>query len=125
MSRFFSLPVWLRSTSDADYVEAIRQRVRRGSRAAVFGAVSAVLCILAAIRVGQSVLSVFQEEHRFPTAEIAPGMALGLLAGAVSGCLISLAVVQLSLALRFVCGFRTEKLLLKYYDLAAGVKCEK
>ena len=125
MSKFLSLPLWWRAKSDADYVERVRKQVRMGKKAAVFAVFMALLCGVAAIWVGQAILSLFQEGRQFPALEVALGMALGLLAGGVSGFFLSIAVVQISLAARFVYGFRTEKLLLKYYDLAASSEREK
>src|SRR5207247_4906232 len=114
MSKFSSLSLWWRAKSDADYVERVRKQVCMGKKAAIFGVFMALLCVVAGIWVGHAILSVFQEGRQFPALEIAPGMALGLLAGVVSVFFLSIAVIQISLAASFVHGFRTEKLLLMY-----------
>jgi H+/Cl- antiporter ClcA len=122
MIKILSLPLWWRVKSDAEYIETVRKYVRIGKKAAVFFIVVSLLCGLAAIWVGNMVLKSFSEGHGFSASEIAPGMALGLLVGGISGFFLFVAVLELGLAMSFVFGYRTEKLLLKYYDLASRPK---
>lgn len=122
MIEILSRPLWRRVRTDAEYIESVRKQVSIGKKAAVFSAVVSLLCFVAAMWAGNAILRSFSEGHGYSALEIAPGMALGLLVGAVSGFFVFAAVLQLGLAMSFVFGYRTEKLLLKYYDLASSPK---
>ena len=122
MIKILSLPLWWRVKSDAEYIETVRKYVRISKRVAVFFIVVSLLCGVAAIWVGNLILRSFSEGHGLSALQIAPGVAFGLLVGAVSGFFLFVAVLELGLAMSFVFGYRTEKLLLKYYDLASSPK---
>jgi hypothetical protein len=122
MIKILSLPLWWRVKSDGEYVDVIRRFLRSGKRAAAVCGTVSILCLVSALWVGNSILRSFAGGHGFTAMEVTPGIALGLLVGGISGFLITAAVLEGGLALSFVFGYRTEKLLVKYYDLASSPK---
>ena len=106
--------------SDADYVERLRKQMRFAKRAAIFGLIVAPLSFAAGIFFSAIIWREFDPGHVTRWADVAPGAAIGVMVGTVSGGCVFWSVLQVMLATSLFHGFRTEKLLLKYYDQATA-----
>ena len=119
MIKILSRPLWCRVKSDAEYIETVRKRVRIRKRVAVICGVSSLVFFVAAIWVVNLFLGLFSEGHRLNASAV---RVLGLLVGGLGGFLVSAAILHLAFAMNFLFGYRTERLLLKYFDMASSTK---
>jgi len=119
MKQFFSMPSWWRPKSDEEYARWIRRFVKMQKGMAAFNLAVALLCFGAAIGFGYSLLNIVAHPERLTFLELTPGIALGFLIGLMSGLFVFLGAIYVGVFLSFLLGFRTERLLLKYYDLAS------
>ena len=126
--RILSRSFWWTKKSDEEYVELVRRQIRFENKGAIFGVIASLLAFASAVVFGYLLLNAFTEfdkGHRFMFWEVTPGIALGIFVGLFAGFFCFIGIVELCLAMSFMKGFRTERLLLKFYDQAAAKKLDE
>jgi len=119
MKNFLGLPPFWGSGSDEEYVEYVRRLLKVSRAAKVFSLCLAMLWF--AMGFGVPLAIIYWMDH--PPESIVswedtqPGLWLGWFLGSVGGVCIWLGFIPLGIFLNRLNGNRTEKLLLKYFDM--------
>ena len=118
MMKILSLPLPWVKRSDEEHIELVRRQIRLGEKGAVAVLLFALLAFAAALYFGCVLWGMFAEPLGARFLEVTPGLGLGVIMGMIAGVLSFFGIIELGLAATLWFGFRTEKLLLKYYDMA-------
>ena len=118
MKTFLGIPITRSTETDSDWVNLVRSqlRVQHGIRWCAGG--FAIFCFAAGIGVPMWFMHLirFGDLSPFRDASFAGGFAAGFAFFVLCGFLVLMGVVELGLAISFFKGYRTEKLLVKYFD---------
>ena len=119
---FLGISLTRSTETDSDWIAVVRSQLRVQSGIRWFSIVLAFVCFAAGIGFPMWLSRIIAsgDISPFEDAGFSGGFVAGFAFFSLSGFLVLAGVVELGLAVSFFKGYRTEKLLVKYYD-----KCQK
>jgi len=120
MKTFFGIPLHRITGDDGQYVELVRRQMLMSRRIGWFGLAMAVLSLCIGFGIPLLVIRLMSEGRLLLNLDIGgflSGFLCGFLLFSLAGFFTFLGVIQLGLAVSSLKGNRTEKLLVKYFDL--------
>jgi hypothetical protein len=113
------MPLIWKPKSDEDHVNRVRWTLRLDRAAGFFSMAIGILSVGLGLGIPYMIYNILVMDNTMaPLAEAHPGIWFGWLLGAVGGFFMLMGILQIGLALNSFKGNQTEKLLIKYYDMA-------
>lgn len=109
------MEVYSKPKTDEQYVESIRTQISRSKRFIVFHILGAIFFLALFLWAGMQVCRLDQIMPEFSEGA-GRGFFIGVQLGLVAGLFFIFAFMNINFTISYFRGYRTERLMLKYYD---------